>query len=97
ALDRAGSDSALLDNALELLVRGDGADVAEALSVLVPPARQNDPRLDEEVRDFHRHGAMLSEPWDGPAALCFSDGRTCGAALDRNGLRAPRRSRRGDD
>ncbi len=40
-----------------------------------------------EVRDFHRYGAMLSEPWDGPAALCFTDGRTCGAALDRNGLR----------
>jgi glutamate synthase domain-containing protein 2/glutamate synthase domain-containing protein 1/glutamate synthase domain-containing protein 3 len=87
ALDTEGSDSALLDNALELLVHGEGADIAEALSILVPPAWQNDPRLDEEVRDFHRHGAMLSEPWDGPAALCFSDGRICGAALDRNGLR----------
>jgi glutamate synthase (ferredoxin) len=97
ALDREGSDSALLDNALELLVRGDGADVAEALSVLVPPAWQNDPRLDEEVRDFHRHGAMLSEPWDGPAALCFSDGRTCGAALDRNGLRPLRVAVAGDE
>ena len=69
ALDRAGSDSALLDNALELLVRDDGVEVAEALSMLVPPAWQNDPRLDEEVRDFHRYGALLSEPWDGPAAL----------------------------
>jgi glutamate synthase domain-containing protein 2/glutamate synthase domain-containing protein 1/glutamate synthase domain-containing protein 3 len=97
ALDRDGSDSALLDNALELLVRGEGADVAEALSVLVPPAWQNDPRVDDEVRAFHRHGAMLSEPWDGPAALCFTDGRTCGAALDRNGLRPLRVAVAGDD
>ena len=97
ALDRAGSDSALLDNALELLVRGEGADLAEAVSVLVPPAWQNDPRLDDDVRDFHRHGAMLSEPWDGPAALCFSDGRTSGAALDRNGLRPLRVAVAGDE
>ena len=97
ALDRAGSDSAVLDNALELLVRDDGVDVAEALSVLVPPAWQNDPRLDEEVRDFHRFGALLSEPWDGPAALCFTDGRTSGAALDRNGLRPLRVAIAGDE
>ncbi len=97
ALDRSGSDSALLDNALELLVRGEGADLAEALSVLVPPAWQNDPRLDDDLRDFHRHAAMLSEPWDGPAALCFSDGRTCGAALDRNGLRPLRVAVAGDE
>ena len=87
ALDRNGSDSALLDNALELLVRDQGKELDEAVSLLVPPAWQNDPHLDPEVRDFHRYGAMLSEPWDGPAALCFTDGRVCGAALDRNGLR----------
>ncbi len=87
ALDRDGSDSALLDNALELLVRDRGKEMTEAVSLLVPPAWQNDPRLDPEVRDFHRYGAMLAEPWDGPAALCFTDGRTSGAALDRNGLR----------
>ncbi|HXF98335.1 MAG TPA: glutamate synthase large subunit, partial [Gaiellaceae bacterium] len=87
ALDREGSDSALLDNALELLVRGRGKDVAEAVTLLVPPAWQNDPRLPPEVRDLHRYGALLAEPWDGPAALCFTDGRVCGAALDRNGLR----------
>ncbi len=87
ALDRSGSDSALLDNALELLVRDRGKDLAEAVSVLVPPAWQNDPRLDPEVRELHRYGALLSEPWDGPAALCFTDGRVSGAALDRNGLR----------
>jgi glutamate synthase domain-containing protein 2/glutamate synthase domain-containing protein 1/glutamate synthase domain-containing protein 3 len=86
-LDRAGSDSALLDNALDALVRDRGKDPAEAVSVLVPPAWQNDPRLDPDVRELHRYGALLSEPWDGPAALCFSDGLVCGAALDRNGLR----------
>ena len=97
ALDRDGSDSALLDNAVELLVRGHGSDLAEAVSVLVPPAWQNDPRLADEVRDFHRYGSLLSEPWDGPAALCFTDGTTCGAALDRNGLRPLRVAVAGDE
>ena len=87
ALDHGGSDSALLDNTLELLVRDQGKNLPEAVSLLVPPAWQNDPRLDPEVRDFHRFGALQSEPWDGPAALCFTDGRVCGSALDRNGLR----------
>ena len=86
ALDVSGSDSALLDNALELLVRA-GLDVREALTLLVPPAWQNDPRIDERQRAMHRYHAMLAEPWDGPAGLVFSDGVVCGAALDRNGLR----------
>jgi glutamate synthase (ferredoxin) len=86
ALDRTGSDSALLDNALELVVRA-GLDVREALTLLVPPAWQNDPRIDDERRALHRYHALLSEPWDGPAGLVFTDGVTCGAALDRNGLR----------
>jgi glutamate synthase (ferredoxin) len=85
-LDLDGSDSALLDNALEWLVRA-GREIPAAVSMLVPPAWQNDPRLDPEVRDFHRYGAMLVEPWDGPAGLVFTDGTTSGAALDRNGLR----------
>ncbi len=86
ALDATGSDSALLDNAAELLVRS-GLDVREALSRLVPPAWQNDPRTDEAERAMRRYHAMLAEPWDGPAGLVFSDGRVCGAKLDRNGLR----------
>jgi glutamate synthase (ferredoxin) len=86
ALDPSGSDSALLDNALELLVRN-GKDLHEAISMLVPPAWQNDPRIPDDVRDFHRYHALLLEPWDGPAALVFTDGLACGAALDRNGLR----------
>ena len=86
ALDRSGSDSALLDNALELLVRA-GLDVREAVTLLVPPAWQNDPRIGDAQRAMHRYHAMLAEPWDGPAGLVYSDGIVCGAALDRNGLR----------
>ena len=85
-LDESGSDSALLDNALELLARG-GRDVRHALAMLVPPAWQGDDRLDPRVRDFYRYHATLVEPWDGPAAMIFTDGRVVGAALDRNGLR----------
>jgi glutamate synthase (ferredoxin) len=94
-LDLDGSDSALLDNALEWLVRAD-REIAEAVSMLLPPAWQNDPRLEPEVRDFHRYGAMLVEPWDGPAGLVFTDGTTSGAALDRNGLRPLRVAVTGD-
>src|SRR5688500_3665163 len=86
AHDRRGSDSALLDNAVELLVRS-GLDVREALSRLVPPAWQNDPRIDEAERAMRRYHAMAVEPWDGPAGLVFTDGIACGAKLDRNGLR----------
>ena len=59
----------------------------EAVTLLVPPAWQNDPRIDDEERAMHRYHAMLAEPWDGPAGLVFTDGVACGAALDRNGLR----------
>jgi glutamate synthase domain-containing protein 2/glutamate synthase domain-containing protein 1/glutamate synthase domain-containing protein 3 len=86
ALDRSGSDSALLDNAAELLVRS-GVEIREALSRLVPPAWQNDVRVDDAERAMRRYHAMLTEPWDGPAGLVFTDGITCGAKLDRNGLR----------
>ena len=86
ALEPGGSDSALLDNALELLVRG-GRDVRHAAAMLVPEAWEADPERDRDVRDFYRYHATLVEPWDGPAALVFTDGRIVGAALDRNGLR----------
>ena len=85
-LDLGGSDSALLDNAFELLVRN-GRDARHALQMLVPPAWQNDASLSGAERAFHDHHAALVEPWDGPAALVFTDGRIVGAALDRNGLR----------
>jgi glutamate synthase domain-containing protein 2/glutamate synthase domain-containing protein 1/glutamate synthase domain-containing protein 3 len=86
AIDDAGSDSAMLDNAVELLVRG-GRDVRHALAMLVPQAWEEDPDLEPAVRDFYRYHACLTEPWDGPAGLVFTDGVWVGAALDRNGLR----------
>src|SRR6266545_4991285 len=85
-LDPGGSDSAMLDNAVELLVRG-GRDVRHALAMLVPAAVEHDPRASRELRDFYRYHACLTEPWDGPAGLVFTDGRLVGATLDRNGLR----------
>jgi len=86
ALEAGGSDSALLDNALELLVRG-GRDVRHATAMLLPEAWEADVARDPVVRDFYRYHATLMEPWDGPAAIVFTDGRVVGAALDRNGLR----------
>ena len=85
-LEEESSDSGMLDNALELLVRG-GRDPRHALTMLIPPAWQGDTELEPEVRDFHRFHAGLVEPWDGPAGVVFTDGRVVGAALDRNGLR----------
>ncbi len=81
-----GSDSSSLDNAIELLCR-QGADLAEAIMTVVPEAWEDRDDLDPKVRDFHRFTSTRFEPWDGPAALSFSDGRWAGAALDRNGLR----------
>jgi glutamate synthase (ferredoxin) len=81
-----GSDSASLDNALELLVQR-GWEVSEALMSLVPDAWEGRGDLAASVRDFYRYQSIRFEPWDGPAALAFSDGVVVGAALDRNGLR----------
>ncbi|HEV3452311.1 MAG TPA: glutamate synthase-related protein [Acidimicrobiia bacterium] len=94
-LEPSGSDSAKLDQTLELLVRG-GRDVRAAVSMLVPEAWEGDRELAPEVRDYFRYHACLTEPWDGPAGLIISDGRRVGAALDRNGLR-PLRWQRADD
>jgi len=84
-----GSDSANLDNVLEVLVRR-GFDVAEALMTLVPDAWEGRGDMAPQVRDFYRFQSTRFEPWDGPAALAFSDGVVAGAALDRNGLRPVR-------
>jgi len=81
-----GSDSASLDNALELLVRS-GRDPVHALMMLVPEAHEAGAEMDPALRGFYEFHECLIEPWDGPAALSFSDGRLAGAALDRNGLR----------
>jgi glutamate synthase domain-containing protein 2/glutamate synthase domain-containing protein 1/glutamate synthase domain-containing protein 3 len=84
-----GSDSMQLDNALELLAVS-GRDVLHSMQMLIPPAWEHDPELDEAQRAWCEYHAGLVEPWDGPAALVFSDGRIVGAALDRNGLRPAR-------
>jgi glutamate synthase domain-containing protein 2/glutamate synthase domain-containing protein 1/glutamate synthase domain-containing protein 3 len=84
-IDETGSDSAMLDNSLELLVRG-GRDIRQSLAMLVPEAWEGFD-VDPAVRDFYRYHACLMEPWDGPAGLVFTDGTRVGAVLDRNGLR----------
>ncbi|HYA72006.1 MAG TPA: glutamate synthase central domain-containing protein, partial [Roseiarcus sp.] len=83
------SDTACFDNALEFLVRG-GYSLAHAMMMLIPEAWAGNPLMDEERRDFYEYHAALMEPWDGPAAMAFTDGRQIGATLDRNGLRPAR-------
>jgi glutamate synthase domain-containing protein 2/glutamate synthase domain-containing protein 1/glutamate synthase domain-containing protein 3 len=83
------SDSASLDGLMELLVLG-GRSPAHAMSMLIPEAYQGRPELPQEVRDFYAYHSSLIEPWDGPAAVAFTDGRVIGATLDRNGLRPGR-------
>jgi len=84
-IDETGSDSAMLDNSLELLVQG-GREIRQSLAMLVPEAWEGFD-VDPAVRDFYRYHACLMEPWDGPAGLVFTDGTRVGAVLDRNGLR----------
>ncbi|MEM9018898.1 MAG: glutamate synthase subunit alpha, partial [Verrucomicrobiota bacterium] len=83
-IDPEASDSASLDAALELLVLS-GRSVPHAMAMLVPPAWKIDPFTTREVEDFYRYHSCFAEPWDGPAALAFSDGLTVAASLDRNG------------
>ncbi len=83
------SDSASFDNALELLVMG-GYSLAHAMMMLIPEAWAGNPLMDEDRRAFYEYHMALMEPWDGPAAVAFTDGRQIGATLDRNGLRPAR-------
>jgi glutamate synthase (NADPH/NADH) large chain len=83
------SDTASLDNALELLVAG-GYSLAHAVMMLIPEAWAGNPLMDARRRAFYEYHAALMEPWDGPAAVAFTDGRQIGATLDRNGLRPAR-------
>ncbi len=83
------SDSASLDAALELLVLS-GRSITEAMSMLVPPAYGIDPTTSAETKAYYEYHACFSEPWDGPAGLVYTDGRTIAAGLDRNGLRPSR-------
>ena len=83
------SDTACFDNALEFLVQG-GYSLAHAMMMMIPEAWAGNPLMDEERRAFYEYNAALMEPWDGPAAIAFTDGRQIGATLDRNGLRPAR-------
>ncbi len=83
------SDSACFDNALELLVMG-GYSLAQAMMLLIPEAWSGNKLMDKDRRAFYEYHAALMEPWDGPAAVAFTDGRQIGATLDRNGLRPAR-------
>jgi glutamate synthase (NADPH/NADH) large chain len=83
------SDSGTFDNALELLMAG-GYSLAHAMMLMIPEAWADNPLMDAGRRDFYEYHAALMEPWDGPAAVAFTDGRQIGATLDRNGLRPGR-------
>jgi len=81
-----GSDSATIDNVFELLTLS-GRSLPHAISMLIPSAWEQNNLLEEKVRAFHEYHTCLMEPWDGPAAIAFTDGQSIGAVLDRNGLR----------
>ena len=83
------SDTACFDNALEFLFQG-GYRLAHAMMMLIPEAWAGNKSMDADRKAFYEYHAALMEPWDGPAAVCFTDGRQIGATLDRNGLRPAR-------
>ena len=89
AVDLSGSDSAMLDNTLEFLVMN-GMPLPLAVMVCIPEPWKNDDTMDSSKKDFYHYWATMMEPWDGPAAILFSDGDLVGATLDRNGLRPSR-------
>jgi len=84
-----GSDSANFDNAVELLLQS-GRSLPHVMAMLIPEAWAGNPHMKPEKRAFYEYHACLMEPWDGPAAIAFTDGRVIGATLDRNGLRPGR-------
>ncbi|MGN0371992.1 MAG: glutamate synthase large subunit [Enterocloster sp.] len=88
-INQEGSDSAMLDNALEFMVMS-GMDLPLAVMVTLPAPWEHDKYMNSEVKDFYRYYATMMEPWDGPASILFTDGDVVGAVLDRNGLRPSR-------
>ena len=88
-INREGSDSAILDNVLEFLTMN-GRPLDRAVTLMMPEPWDKNPALGERRRAYDAYQSMLMEPWDGPAAIVFTDGRMVGAALDRNGLRPAR-------
>ncbi|CUN15263.1 Ferredoxin-dependent glutamate synthase 1 [Blautia hydrogenotrophica] len=88
-VDTQGSDSAMLDNTLEFLMMS-GLELPLAVMAAIPEPWANNDTISQEIRDFYQYYATMMEPWDGPAAIVFSDGEVMGAVLDRNGLRPSR-------
>ena len=88
-IDREGSDSAMFDNTLEFLVMN-GRSLPETVMMLIPEPWSKNKEMDKKKRDFYEYQSTLMEPWDGPAAIVFTDGDIMGASLDRNGLRPAR-------
>jgi glutamate synthase (ferredoxin) len=88
-MDESGSDSAMFDNALELLVLS-GRSLPHAVMMMIPEPWGGDPHMTPEKRAFYEYHSCLMEPWDGPASIAFTDGARIGAVLDRNGLRPSR-------
>ena len=84
-----GSDTASLDNAVEMLTLA-GRSLPHVMAMLIPEAWDADTTMPDEKRAFYEYHASLMEPWDGPAAVAFTDGKWIGATLDRNGLRPAR-------
>ena len=88
-INAAGSDSAMLDNALEFLVMS-GMELPLAVMIMIPEPWANNSIMTQKKKDFYQYYATMMEPWDGPASIVFSDGELVGAVLDRNGLRPSR-------
>lgn len=88
-INAAGSDSAMLDNALEFLVMS-GMELPLAVMIMIPEPWANNSIMTQKKKDFYQYYATMMEPWDGPASIVFSDGDLVGAVLDRNGLRPSR-------
>jgi len=88
-VNESGSDSSSLDNMLELFLAG-GMDLYRAMRLLMPPAWQNSPRMDNDLKAFYEFNSMHMEPWDGPAGVVMTNGRHVACNLDRNGLRPAR-------
>ena len=89
AINTSGSDSAMLDNALEFMVMS-GMDLPLAVMICIPEPWINNKEMSQNKKDFYQYYATMMEPWDGPASILFSDGDVMGAVLDRNGLRPSR-------
>ncbi|MEB3827443.1 glutamate synthase large subunit [Phormidium sp. CCY1219] len=95
-IDLEGSDSAIFDNALEMLVLA-GRSLPQAVMMMIPEPWTNHESMSEEKKAFYKYHSCLMEPWDGPASIAFTDGTTIGAVLDRNGLRPSRYTVTKDD